>query len=48
LLTANGLSLNFDNIVLTTAVPEPKTYAMLLAGLGILGMASRRRKQKAA
>lgn len=27
-----------------TAVPEPESYAMLLAGLGMLGMAARRRK----
>ena len=29
-------------------VPEPETYAMLLAVLGLLGFAARRRKQKAA
>ena len=29
-------------------VPEPETYAMLLAGLGLLGFAARRRKHKAA
>ena len=37
-----------DGIFLTSAiltpVPEPETYAMLLAGLGILGFVARRRK----
>jgi hypothetical protein len=27
------------------AIPEPETYAMLLAGLGLLGFFARRRKQ---
>jgi hypothetical protein len=27
-------------------IPEPETYAMLLAGLGLLGIAARRRKQR--
>lgn len=31
----------------TAPVPEPETYAMMLAGLGLLGVAARRRKQKA-
>ncbi|SEP97002.1 PEP-CTERM sorting domain-containing protein [Nitrosomonas ureae] len=30
-----------------TAVPEPETYAMLLAGLGIIGFMSLRRKESA-
>lgn len=29
-----------------TPVPEPETYAMMLAGLGLLGVIARRRKQK--
>jgi hypothetical protein len=31
-----------------TPVPEPETYAMMVAGLGLLGFAARRRKQAAA
>ena len=31
----------------TMAVPEPETYAMLLAGLGLMGFVARRRKLKA-
>lgn len=38
-----GLAL--DNVSVTAAVPEPETYAMLIAGLGLLGFAARRRKQ---
>lgn len=37
-----------DNFAVTAAIPEPETYAMLLAGLGLLGFAARRRKQKEA
>ena len=29
----------------TAPVPEPETYAMLLAGLGLLGLAKRRRQK---
>lgn len=29
---------------MVTIVPEPQTYAMLLAGLGLVGLASRRRE----
>jgi hypothetical protein len=37
-----------DGLTITvTAVPEPETYAMMLAGLGLLGFAARRRKQQA-
>lgn len=36
---------DIDNITVT-AIPEPGTYAMMLAGLGLLGLAQRRRKAK--
>jgi len=29
-----------------STVPEPETYAMMLAGLGVMGMLARRRKQR--
>ncbi len=32
-------------VVLTAPVPEPETYAMLVAGLGFVGFASRRQKR---
>jgi hypothetical protein len=37
----NGVVL--DNLAVAAPVPEPETYAMLLAGLGLIGMAARRR-----
>ncbi|MFN0182427.1 MAG: PEP-CTERM sorting domain-containing protein [Aquabacterium sp.] len=33
-----------DHIRVMTAVPEPGTYALLLAGLGVVALVSRRRK----
>jgi hypothetical protein len=37
-----------DNIVVTTGVPEPATWAMMLIGFGAVGFAMRRRKESAA
>jgi hypothetical protein len=37
-----------SDVLTPNAVPEPETYAMLLAGLGLLGFMARRREQKAA
>jgi hypothetical protein len=36
-----------DFLVSVTAVPEPETYAMLLTGLGFVGVVARRRKGSA-
>ena len=36
-----------DRMIQITAVPEPETYAMLLAGLGIVGSIARRRRNRA-
>jgi len=37
----NDLSFSFTNT--TNAIPEPETYALLLAGLGVVGAVARRR-----
>ena len=38
----HGIAL--DNVAVVASVPEPETYAMLLAGLGLIGFIARRRE----
>lgn len=45
LLTVFELGMSGPSII---PIPEPEAYALLLAGLGLLGFAARRRKQKTA
>ena len=42
--TQSGTGSYNGNITLTSAVPEPETYGMMLAGLGLMGFVARRRK----
>lgn len=44
----NGFTLDNISFAATAAIPEPETYAMLLAGLGVMGAVARRRKAKQA
>ncbi|OYY58500.1 MAG: PEP-CTERM sorting domain-containing protein [Hydrogenophilales bacterium 28-61-11] len=46
LAIANESSKTTTLYQLTAAVPEPETYAMLLAGLGLVGFMARRRKDR--
>jgi hypothetical protein len=40
-----GTGLVMDDLTFATPVPEPETYALLLAGLGLVGWAARRRSR---
>ena len=44
-ITAGGSPISVTPQANVTAVPEPETYAMLLAGLGAVGFMSRRRQR---
>lgn len=43
--TASAGSYQLSSTLLTAPVPEPESYAMLLAGLGVLGFVSARRRK---
>jgi probable HAF family extracellular repeat protein len=43
LTDARGIN-NHGQVAVIGSIPEPETYAMLLAGLGLLGFIARRRK----
>jgi hypothetical protein len=44
----NGAPTRAEQMSMSAPVPEPDTYAMLLAGLGLMGFIARRRKQQEA
>ena len=46
--TSGSLGGQYTFNAVTTPVPEPETYAMFLAGLGLIGAIARRRKQSKA
>lgn len=43
-MSLSGDGVVFDNLTFAAAVPEPETYAMFLAGLGLIGAMARRRQ----
>ena len=45
--TSDSYGGSLDAVSLTAAVPEPETYALMLAGLGAVGFVSRRRRPQA-
>lgn len=45
--TRLDVSFSLEASSMIHSTPEPETYAMVLAGLGLMGIAARRRKRKA-
>jgi hypothetical protein len=45
-LAQNGIGTNGSGWYIPTPVPEPQTYAMMLAGLGLMGFTLRRRQKR--
>ncbi len=44
-LSSVGAGISSQKMLTVSAIPEPETYAMMLAGLGALAVVARRRKQ---
>lgn len=44
--TSDSFGTSIDKVSLTSAVPEPETYGMLLAGLGLVAFVARRKAAK--
>ena len=43
--SSTGNAFEFDNVAVNAAIPEPATWAMMLAGFGAVGFAMRRRQR---
>ena len=41
---ADGTDVALDNVTVTSDVPEASTWAMMIAGFGLVGAATRRRR----
>ena len=46
-LVSTQAGMGLDNVILTSAVPEPSTYGLMIAGLVGAGAVARRRSQRA-
>lgn len=43
---SDGVAFEFDDVAISAAVPEASTWAMLIAGFGVVGFAMRRRNTR--